>query len=323
MTSYVELQVTSHFSFLRGVSSAEELFSAAALLGYPALGIADRNTIGGLVHALRAADATGVRLVAGSRLDLMDGPSLLVWPEDRAGWSRLTRLLTLGKSRAVPKKGEKGQCFLHWEDVAAHSEGLVAALVPDRPDAAAEASLTALAGTFRDRASCTLSHRRRPGDAIRLRGLDLMARRFGVRGLAAGDILYHSPDRRMLQDVVTAIRHRCTIDDLGFRRELYADRHLKSPEEMERRFAAFPDAVRASAEIAERCTFSLRELSYQYPDEIVMTGRTPQEALERLTRAALAAKYPEGPPKSHVDLLEKELKLVEKLEYAPYFRIVY
>src|SRR6185503_17420525 len=104
---------------------AEELFSAAALLGYKALGVTDRNSVGGLVHALRAAEATGVRLVAGCRLDLMDESSLLVWPEDRAGWSNLTRLLTLGKSRAVPKKGEKGQCFLHWEDVEAHAGGLV------------------------------------------------------------------------------------------------------------------------------------------------------------------------------------------------------
>jgi error-prone DNA polymerase len=335
MTTYAELQVTSHFSFLRGVSSAEDLFAAAALLGHEALGVTDRNSVGGLVHALRAADATGVRLVAGCRLDLMDacperpaepgsrrGSALLVWPEDRAGWSRLTRLLTLGKSRAVPKKGEKGQCFLHWEDVAAHAEGLVAALVPDRPDAAAEAALAALADIFPGRAFCALSHRRRPGDAMRLRGLDLMARRFGVRGLAAGDILYHSPDRRMLQDVVTAIRHRCTIDDLGLRRERHADRHLKSPEEMERRFAAFPDAVGASAEIAERCTFSLRELSYQYPDEIVMSGRSPQDALETLTRETLAARFPDGVPEDHAKLLEHELKLVGELGYAPYFLTV-
>ena len=104
--TYVELQAITHFSFLRGVSSAEEMFAAAALLGYEALGIADRNSVGGLVKALRAADATGVRLVAGCRLDLMDGAALLVWPEDRAGWSRLTRLLTAGKSRVDRRKGD-------------------------------------------------------------------------------------------------------------------------------------------------------------------------------------------------------------------------
>jgi len=319
---YIELQALTHFSFLRGVSSAEEMFAAAALLGYPALGIVDRNTVGGLVKALRAADETGVRLIPGCRLDLMDGTGLLVWPEDRAGWSRLTRLLTAGKSRIDRAKGEKGQCFLHWEDVAAWNKGLVAALVPDEADEATETALAQMRDIFGDRAHLALTHRRRPGDSARLHALDGMAKRHGVRALATGDVLYDSPDKRMLQDVVTAIRHKCTIDDLGFRRELYADRHLKSPEEMERRFRDHPDAVRATADIAGRCTFSLRELSYQYPDEIVMTGRTPQEALERLTRAALAAKFPEGPPKSHVDLLEKELKLVEKLAYAPYFLTV-
>ena len=129
-------------------------------------------------------------------------------------------------------------------------------------------------------------------------------------------------DRRLLQDVVTAIREHVTIDELGFRRERYADRHLKSPEEMERRFRHFPHAVRASTDIARRCTFSLRELSYQYPDEIVMSGRSPQEALERLTRDALAARFPEGVPPRYAELLEHELKLVASWGYAPYFLTV-
>ena len=111
--TYVELTATSHFSFLRGVSSAEELFSAAALLGYPALAITDRNSVGGLVRALIAAEKTGVRLIAGCRLELVDGNSLLVWPQDRKGWSSLTRLLTIGTGRAEPRTGEKGHCFLH------------------------------------------------------------------------------------------------------------------------------------------------------------------------------------------------------------------
>jgi error-prone DNA polymerase len=320
--TYIELQAATHFSFLRGVSSAEELFAAAALLGYPALGIADRNSVGGLIKGLRASDATGVRLVAGCRLDLMDGTGLLVWPEDRAAWSRLTRLLTVGNGRADRGKGEKGQCFLHWEDVAAWSEGLVAALVPDEADRAAETALAQLADIFGPRAHLALTHRRRPGEASRLHALDALARRHGLRSLATGDVLYDSPDKRMLQDVVTAIREHCTIDALGFRRERFADRFLKSPQEMERRFRAFPDAVRASADIAERCTFSLRELSYQYPDEVVMSGRSPQDALERLTRAALAAKFPAGVPPDYADLLEHELRLVASWRYAPYFLTV-
>ncbi|MDP8995205.1 MAG: error-prone DNA polymerase, partial [Pseudomonadota bacterium] len=175
---------------------------------------------------------------------------------------------------------------------------------------------------FGRRAFLALAHRRRPGDAARLHALDALARRHGLRSLATGDILYDAPDKRMLQDVVTAIRSKCAVDELGFRRERYADRHLKAPEEMERRFAALSDAVRATAEIAERCTFSLRELSYQYPDEIVISGRSPQDALERLTRGALAAKFPEGVPRNYADLLEHELKLVGRLGYAPYFLTV-
>ncbi len=320
--TYVELNATSHFSFLRGVSSCEQLFSAAALLGYPALGITDRNSVAGLVRATIAADSTQVRLVAGCRLDLVDGSSLLVWPKDRAAWSRLTRLLTAGKSRAEPRKGEKGQCFLYWEDIDAYAQGLVAALLPDRPDQAT----AALFGQFRDifgsNAHLALSYRRRPGDSVRLYQLDRLARLAGVRSLAIGDVLYDSPDKRMLQDVVTAIRNKCTIDDLGFRKERYADRHLKSAGEMERRFAVYPDAIQASADIAALCTFSLRELSYQYPDEIVMSGRTPQQALEQMTRQALAAMFPEGVPDSYSNLLEHELSLVQRLNYAPYFLTV-
>src|SRR5947209_11867229 len=299
------------------------MFSAAARLGYPALGICDRNTVGGLVRALVAAEATNVRLVAGCRLDLMDGNSLLVWPEDRAAWSRLTRLLTEGKMRVDPKKGEKGRCFLHWEDVEAWSRGFVAALLPDEADRVAETALAQMADIFGERAHLALSLRRRPGDAMRLHELDGLARRFGVRSLATGDILYDSPDKRMLQDVVTAIRNKCTIDELGFRRERNADRFLRAPAEMDRRFRDYPDAIRATADIAERCTFSLRELSYQYPDEIVMTGRSPQDALERLTWDALRAKFPEGIPEAYSNLLTHELKLVRELRYAPYFLTVH
>ncbi|MEO6359386.1 MAG: PHP domain-containing protein, partial [Sphingomicrobium sp.] len=320
--NYVELNATSHFSFLRGVSSCEELFSAAALLKQRTLGITDRNSVAGLVRAMIAGDQTGVRPVLGCRLDLIDGSALLVWPQDRAGWSHLTRLLTVGKNRAEPRKGEKGQCFLHWEDVAAYAGGLVAALVPDKAGDAMKVALAQAADIFGDRAHLALSFRRRPGDAMRIHQLDTMARRFGVRSLAVGDVLYHSPDRRMLQDVVTAIRNKCTIDDLGFRRERYADRHLKSVVEMERRFAAYPDAIRASADIADRCTFSLRELSYQYPDEIVMSSRSPQDALEQMTREALAIRFPQGVPQAYSKLLDHELKLVGRLNYAPYFLTV-
>ncbi|WP_218625190.1 error-prone DNA polymerase [Sphingomonas sp. dw_22] len=322
--SYAELQVTTHFSFLRGASSCEELFATAALMGMPALGITDRNSVAGVVRALVAAEATGMRMVAGCRLDLVDGTALLVWPEDRPAWSRLTRLLTLGKGRADAQHGEKGRCFLHWEDVAEHAEGLVGALVPGFADPGDALALRWMADVFGERGHVCLTQHRRPGDAMRLHRLSEAAARFGLTPLATGDVLYHHPDKRMLQDVMTAIREKCTIDELGFRRERSADRHLKPPQEMARRFADYPEALKASAAIVERCTFSLRELkeAYRYPDERVMTRRTPQKALERMAWQALNRKFRDAPPQAYRRLLTKELGLVERLGYAPYFLTV-
>ncbi|MFL0413055.1 error-prone DNA polymerase [uncultured Sphingomonas sp.] len=325
--TYSELQVTTHFSFLRGASSCEQLFATAALMGMPALGITDRNSVAGVVRALYATEQVRkdqgleIRSIPGCRLDLVTGESLLVWPEDRAAWSRLTRLLTLGKSRADAQRGEKGQCFLHWEDVSAYADGLVSALVPGRSGAPPNA-LAATADIFGKRGHVCLTPWRRPGEWRRFAETIAAATAYGLTPLATGDVLYHHPDRRMLQDVVTAIREKCTIDELGFRRERHADRHLQPPEEMARRFAAHPHALAAVEAIVERCTFSLRDLDYQYPDEIIMSGRSAQEALERLSRNALAARFDGQPPDAYTRQLEHELLLVAKMGYAPYFLTV-
>ncbi|HSX56139.1 MAG TPA: error-prone DNA polymerase [Sphingomonas sp.] len=325
--SYAELQVTTHYSFLRGASAPEELFRQAALLGLPALGIVDRNSVGGAVRALVAAEAlvahgVPIRMIAGCRLDLTDGSSVLVWPEDRPAWSRLTRLLTLGKSRADAQKGEKGQCFLHWDDLAEAAEGLVGALVPGIADPGDPLALRWMTDIFGDRGHVCLTQHRRPGDAMRLHQLNRAARHFGLTPLATGDVLYATPDERMLQDVVTAIREKCTIDELGLRRERSADRHLKSPQDMVRRFRDHPEALRASIAIAERCTFSLRELKHQYPEEEVLHGRTAQQALHRLAWNGLRQKFGPQPAKPYCDLLTHELGLVEQMGYAPYFLTV-
>ncbi|WP_066799909.1 error-prone DNA polymerase [Sphingomonas soli] len=327
-TGYAELQVTTHYSFLRGASSPEELFRQAAALGLPALGIVDRNSVAGVVRGLKASEeleAAGypIRMIAGCRLDLVDGTSILVWPEDRAAWGRLTSLLTLGKGRANAQKGEKGKCFLHWEDVAAYAGGLVGALVPGLADTGDAISLQWMADVFGDdRGYLCLTQHRRPGDAMRLHALNQAARRYGLTPLATGDVLYAEPDNRMLQDVVTAIREKCTIDELGFRRERNADRHLKSPGDMARRFRDHPEALKASMAIAERCTFSLRELKHQYPEEYVFSGRTAQEALHALAWNGLKQKFAGKPAKPYRDLLTHELKLVEQMGYAPYFLTV-
>jgi error-prone DNA polymerase len=315
--TYVELQVTTHFSFLRGASSPDEFFATAALLGYTALGVTDLGSVAGLVRAWEAQKVTGVRLIAGTQLRLEDGRVLLVYPTDKAAWSRLTRLLTLGKSRAG-----KGGCTLAWQDLVTWSEGLIAILLPDLADEVTAKSLADLREVFADRGYCALAFRRRPDDAMRLHQLSRQAAAADVRTVAVGDILYHAPNVRLLQDVVTAIREKCTVDTLGYRRERHSDRHLKAPAEMERRFSAFPDAIAATAEIARRCTFDLEELSYQYPHERVVKGLTAQGALEQLTREAADRMFPDGVPDQYRDQIAHELRLIGELGYAPYFLTV-
>ena len=317
MTPYAELQVTTHFSFLRGASSCEELFSQAALLGISGLGITDRHSLAGIVRAHEAAKVTGGRSVVGCRLDLTDGPTLLVYPTDRAAYGRLCRLLTLGKGRAG-----KGACDIRWDDVVAHGDCLIAVLVPGQPDAAFAASLHRLAQDFGDRTYLALSLRRRPRDQLRLHELSNLAAQAGVATVATNDVLYHTPDRRILQDVVTCIREGCTIDYAGFRRERHADRYLKSPEEMARLFARWPEAIARSMEIVERCRFSLDELAYQYPHEVSEPGITAQQTLTKLTWEGAGQRYPEGVPDKVVRTLRRELHLIEELGYAPYFLTV-
>ncbi|AZO82029.1 MULTISPECIES: error-prone DNA polymerase [unclassified Bosea (in: a-proteobacteria)] len=316
-TRYAELQVTSHFSFLRGASSAEELFAQAAMLGIEALAVVDRNSLAGIVRAHEAAKTTGIRLIVGCRLDLADGMSLLVYPIDRAAYSRLCRLLSVGK-----KRGGKARCHIEWSDVIAYSEGLVAVLVSDQADDECAFRLRRLRDGFGDRGYVALSLRRRPNDALRLHELSNLATRMRVPTVVTNDVLFHKPARRILQDVVTCIRHNVTIDALGDRRERHADRYLKLPEEMHRLFARYPEALARTLHIADRCRFSLDELAYQYPEERDDPSLTPQETLAKLTWAGAAARYPEGIPDSVRASLNHELILIEKLGYAPYFLTV-
>jgi error-prone DNA polymerase len=314
---YSELQVTSHFSFLRGASSCEELFAQAAVLGIEALAIVDRNSLAGIVRAHETAKVTCVRLIVGCRLDLLDGMSLLVYPTDRPAYARLCRLLSFGK-----KRGGKAKCHLDWTDVAAYREGQIAVLVPDVADDTCALYLRRLHDTFGDRAYMAWTLRRRPNDALRLHELSNLAARARVPTVVTNDVLFHVPARRMLQDVVTCIRHNVTIDDAGFRRERHADRYLKPPEEMARLFARYPEALARTSEIAERCRFSLDELAYQYPEERSLPGLSPQRALEKLTWEGAAERYPEGLPNKVRASLAHELRLIEKLDYAPYFLTV-
>ena len=313
MPDYAELQVTSHFSFLRGASGMEDMFARAAVLGIPALGITDRNTVAGIVRAHGRAKEAGVRLVPGCRLDLTDGASVLVYPTDRPAWSRLCRLLTIGKGRAG-----KGACTLGWDDIADHATGLLATLC----DGADAERLHRLRDIFSDRAYLALTPRHRPNDAVRLQQFQDLARAARVATVATNDVLYHAPGRRILQDVLTCIREGCTIDNAGFRRERSVTRHLQPPAEMARLLSRHPDALARTMEIVDRATFSLDTLSYQYPHEIHIPGLTAQQTLERLTWEGATNRYGPALPDAVTKQLRHELTLIAQLDYAPYFLTV-
>ena len=310
---YTELQVTTNYSFLRGASHIEELIARAGVLGMTSLAVTDRNSLAGIVRAHQRAREAGIRLIVGCRLDLADGPSVLVYPTDRAAYSRLTRLLSVGKGRAG-----KGKCKLYWPDLAAAAEGLIAILCTDPT----EANIRRLKADFGDRGYVALTLMHRPNDAVRLRTIADIAGSLGVPTVATNDVLYHAAGRRILQDVLSCIREGCGIDELGQRREWSAVRQLQSPEEMVRLFNRHPDAIAHTRQIAQRCRFSLDELCYQYPHEVHIAGLTAQQTLEQRTWEGAAARYPDGLPDKVRKQLRHELDLIDGLEYAPYFLTV-
>ncbi len=320
---YAELQVTTNYSFLRGASYPKELVIAAKTLGLSAIAVTDRNSLAGVVKAYAAAEKAEIQFITGCRLDLVCGRSLLCYPQDRAAYSRLVRLLTLGKRRT-----EKGQCHLTYEDVASHGEGqvfiaLADAAKGDFPDDGLRNFLARLKGDFRRQTYLALTRRFRPNETQRLEQLADLARELRVPTVVTNDVLYHEDKRRILQDVVTCIRLGKTIDTLGYDREWSADRFIKPPEEMARLFGRHAEAVERTAEIAERCTFSLNELSYQYPDEKLFPGLSAQEALEKCTREGAAERYPHGIPEKIDRQIAYEMAIIGKLNYAAYFLTVW
>ncbi len=342
---YAELQVTTNFSFLRGASHPHELVTTAAALGHHAIAITDRNSLAGIVRAYQAARTAGLRLVVGCRLDLADGAGLLVYPVDRAAYGRLTRLLTVGKRRAA-----KGECRLDYADVVAHGAGQIIVVLPPEAlsdpetpyDIAAipdEFGLFAMriAADFPGRAYLAAHQLYRGDDARRIAGLAALAAAAALPLVATNDVLYHGPERRPLQDVLTSIRYGCTLAEAGFRLAANAERHLKPPAEIARLFRLYPDAVRRSGEIVARCRFSLDELRYEYPDETAEDGRTPQQRLTELAWAGAAERFGSsvtparfrgndgrsGIPDKIRDLIDHELQLIGRLDYARYFLTVH
>ncbi len=319
MTAYAELQVTSNYSFLRGGSHPDELVLAAKALGLAALGIADRNTLAGVVRAHTAAKQAGLKLLVGARLVPEDGPELLCYPRDRAAYGRLCRLLTLGKRRAA-----KGDCRFTLAELEDHGAGqTLIVLPPDAPDPGFRETLARLGRRFAG--SCYLAGQvlYRGDDARALGHLNDLAAACGTPLVASNDVRLHTPARRALLDALSCVREHCTIDTAGFRLEANAERHLKGPAEMARLFRDYPEAIARTLEIAGRCRFSLDELRYEYPEELTASGRSPQEELAHLTRIGATARYPGGVPGAVQATLDHEFALIGQLGYAPYFLTVH
>jgi error-prone DNA polymerase len=328
---YAEIAVTTNFSFLRGASRPKELALTAACYAYHAIGIADRNTLAGVVRAYAAFKEPGLperlpKFLVGTRLVFEDGtPDILAYPTDRAAYGRLCQLLSAGKHRA-----KKGECTLNFEDLMVvqdnlpRHEGALFAVMP--PASGSFAALKTLLSRLRQEApgrvwlAASMLHH--GDDKRRLRRLNAIARETRVPLLAVNDVLYHEAERRELQDVVTCIREHVTIDKAGKLLEANAERHLKTPAEMVRLFRDYPDAIAQTVQFADRISFRLSQLEYNYPHEPVPPGKTADEHLRDLAWNGAAQRYPDGIPDKVRETIEKELAVIAKAKYAHYFLTV-
>jgi error-prone DNA polymerase len=327
---YAEIGITTNFSFLRGGSDPRAYVHEASALRLGAIGIADHNTLSGVVRAYKELDNPEVhhkpKLLIGSRLVFMDGtPDILVYPRDRAAYGRLCQLLTRGKRGDDAEKVEKGECHLRLDDLLEFAEGqLLILTLPHRFET--DASLKLLDRLRESRADgvwLAASLLYRGDDRRRLARLHRIAASANVPLLATNEVLYHHPARRPLQDVLTCIREKTTIEAIGKRLEANAERYLKPAHEMARLFRELPEAISETMRFAGRIEFSLDQLKYQYPDEPVPPGKTAQQHLEDLTQAGVEKYFPGGISEALRATLRKELDLIAELNYAHYFLTVH
>jgi error-prone DNA polymerase len=318
---YAEFAVQSNFSFLRGASRPEELLVSANLLGFSAIGLADRNTVAGVVRAWQQAKVDRFPYHPGCRLVFSDGtPDILAYPRDRKGWGHLCRMLTEANMR-----GEKGNPDLRRDDLLEWGDRLSLAVLPDLTAYADEddAFLHLIKDRFGDASWIAASPDYSGNDRFRLEQAAAISAASGLPLMAVNDVLYHAPDRRPLQDVLTAIRLNVPVAEAGFELRANAERYLKAPAEMARLFRRYPQALAETLRFAETLTFSLQQLEYNYPDEPTESGLEPQAELERLTREGARGRYPGGVPEKVEKLIRHELGIIEKLNYARYFLTVY
>ncbi|HYA81755.1 MAG TPA: PHP domain-containing protein, partial [Methylocystis sp.] len=315
---YAELATTTNFSFLRGASHPEELVATAIELKHCGIGIADRNSVAGVVRAFSYLRAHKIgredfRLAVGARLCFADKtPDILCYPQDRAAYGRLCRLLTRGAMRA-----EKGDCTLRLDDLLDFTDGQQLIALGDA------APPKALVSACKDRLWLGASALYGPGMREGLLRRAAQASKLSLPLVAVNDVHYHVKERRPLADALACIREGATLEDAGFLLAANAERHLKSAAEMSGLFAEAPHAVDASARFLERLQFSLDDLAYEYPSELREGFDSEQEALEFFAREGAKARYPDGVPAHVAELLERELKLIGELSYAAYFLTVH
>jgi error-prone DNA polymerase len=319
MNGYAELGALTNFSFLEGASHPHEIVEGAKVLGHAAVGVADRNSFAGVVRAHVAARRAGLRFVPGVRVALQDGAEYLAWPSDRAAWGRLTRMLS--EARLASPKGE---CRIGRDALIGAAEGSVLArLAPETPDEDFADRMRRDMAALRKRLPLPLflaaAHRHGGDDRRRLDALAAI----GAPLLAAGGVRFHVPTRRRLADVLAAIRLRTTVDALGLAAAPNAEAHLKPEAEMRRLFAGHEEAVANTMRVVAACGFSLDQLRYEYPDEILEPGLGAQETLERRVEEALARRWPQGASARLRGLIAHEMTLVRDLGYAPYFLTVH
>ena len=316
---YAELHCLTNFSFLEAASHPEELVTRAAELGYSALAITDSNSLAGIVRANTAAKDHPLKLIIGSEIRPLDAPPVVLWAKDRSGYGNLCRLITLGRRRAA-----KGDCRLGVEDIAGYSTGLLAGVVP--PPWCEQLSV-ADGRQYRDifGTSCYLlaELHQGPHDHYRMDWLQDLSRQTSLPLVAAGNVLFHIPARKVLHDVLTAIRLRTTVALAGDSLLPNAQRHLRSLDDLRATFTSIPEAFRRTMEIADQCTFSLDDLRYEYPEELAPAGLTPMQYLRQLTWQGANLRYAKGLPDPIRQLLEHELSLIEELRYEPYFLTVW
>ena len=331
--AFVELCITSNFTFLTGGSHAEEYARRAFETGMPALAVADKNSVAGIARAhveLREvarevkeleSSLAIPRLLPAARIETEGGFSATILPKDRAAWGQLCRLLTLGKRNAP-----KGECRVTLAEMVNWCNGMEILIHPP-----AHLQGNSLFVWRRDvkrvlkrhggRCYLVIAPRYDGQDGTRFVRLASLAEGLGLPTVASACPLMHRGSRRRLTDVLTCVREGLRIDDIGQKAQSNAEQHMRSEAEMLRICKGFEDAVHRSGKIAERCTFSLDELKYEYPPEISV-GEMPQDRLDRLARAGLKWRYPEGAPERVQNMLEHEIALIGKLGYAPYFLTV-